>query len=313
MLQRKRLLPVRAGEVGLRQSDAVFHHVRQLPEIIEELFSDNINLKDNIQAVGASLRPRDENGSYMPCFLTGHGFARSFAAISNIPCFSFCHQAGHIAAAAYSVNRMDLFKGRFIAFHLSGGTTECLLVQPDEQSIIKITKIAGSLDLKAGQAVDRVGVAMGLSFPAGRELEALALQSTAEFKIKPVLKGLDCCLSGIENQSIKKINSGAPKCDVAKFCLLSISAALDAMTAAVIDKYGEMPVLYAGGVMSNSIIRERIVRKYPFAMFAEPQFSADNAAGIALLTEMRFSIALLTEMRFRQYAANADFERFSAE
>lgn len=305
IVQRKKLLPVRSGEVGLRQSDAVFHHVKQLPEIIGELFSQEsefIGLNE-IAAVGASARPRDEDGSYMPCFLAGLGFSQSLSSVNRIPSFSFCHQAGHIAAALYSVKRTDLFNRRFIAFHLSGGTTECLLVEPDDENIIKITKIAGSLDLKAGQAVDRVGVAMGLQFPAGRYMEELALKSDKRFKVKPVLKGLDCCLSGIENQCIKKLKDGASKNDVAKFCLISIFAALDAMTEKVIEKYGEMPIIYAGGVMSNSIIKNLITKKYPHALFAEPQFSADNAAGIALLTEMRF----------RQSAYNADSERHSAQ
>ncbi len=305
IVQRKKLLPVRFGEVGLRQSDAVFHHVKQLPEIIEKLFSEEREFigENRITSVGASARPRDEEGSYMPCFLTGLGFSQSLSSVNSIPSFSFCHQAGHIAAALYSVKRADLFNEKFIAFHLSGGTTECLLVEPDDERIIKITKIAGSLDLKAGQAVDRVGVAMGLEFPAGRHMEELALKSHAKFKIKPVLKGLDCCLSGIENQSLKKLSDGVSKEDVAKFCLLSIYAALDAMTSAVTEKYGDLPLVYAGGVMSNSIIKNLITKKYPKSMFAEPQFSADNAAGIALLTEMRF----------RRNAHNADSERHSAQ
>ena len=60
------LLQVRPGELGLRQSDALFQHVKQLPQLMEQLASQG--RLENIQAVGASTRPRAVEGSYMPCF-----------------------------------------------------------------------------------------------------------------------------------------------------------------------------------------------------------------------------------------------------
>jgi N6-L-threonylcarbamoyladenine synthase len=174
---------------------------------------------------------------------------------------------------------------KFIAFHLSGGTTEALLVTPDSERIIKCEKIAGSSDLKAGQAVDRVGVMLGLPFPAGKYLEELALSSTAKFKIKPTMKGAECCLSGIENKCRKMLDSGESREDIALFCLKSIEAALCGMTDALISEYGKLPLIYAGGVMSNKIIRKTIEEKYN-GIFALPEFSSDNAAGIAVLTSL---------------------------
>lgn len=282
IIQRKKLLPVKEGELGLRQSDAVFAHVKQLGGIVEELFNKN---KYDITAIGVSTRPRDIEGSYMPCFLVGDMVTKTVSSAMNVCRYEFSHQQGHIAAALFSANRLDLLGEKFIAFHLSGGTTEALLVTPDSERIIKCEKIAGSSDLKAGQAVDRVGVMLGLPFPAGKYLEELALSSTAKFKIKPTMKGAECCLSGIENKCRKMLDSGESREDIALFCLKSIEAALCGMTDALISEYGKLPLIYAGGVMSNKIIRKTIEEKYN-GIFALPEFSSDNAAGIAVLTSV---------------------------
>lgn len=284
ILHQKKLLPVRSGEVGLRQSDAVFHHVRQLWQVIGDLCGE-LGAPVEPLAVGASVRPRDQEGSYMPCFLVGESFGRSLAQIGGVPFYSFSHQAGHVAAALFSIGRMELLERRFLAFHLSGGTTECLLVEPGtKQTPLAITKLAGSLDLKAGQAIDRVGVAMGLPFPAGPAMEELAENCPRTYSVRPVMKGLDCCLSGIENQCKNRLERGESREEVAKFCLSSIGAALEQMTALALEKAGELPVVYAGGVMSNRLIRSWIQQRFGSALFAAPQFSADNAAGIAVLT-----------------------------
>lgn len=278
--QAKRLLPVKNGELGLRQSDAVFHHTKQLPEMIEELFG--VRNFRNITAITASVRPRNAEGSYMPCFLCGEGFARSFSAIEKIRLYTTSHQVGHILAALYSAEKLELVKRSFIAFHVSGGTTDCLLCNPDDGEIIKITQIGTSLDLKAGQAVDRIGLKLGLKFPCGAELERLASGSNRKFRLKPVIKGTDCCLSGLENQCAKLIENGESHENVAAYCLDYISETVIEMTAAAIEIYGEMPLVFAGGVMSDTMIRNKIISRFKNAYFAAPEFSCDNAAGVAI-------------------------------
>ena len=279
IIQSKKLLPVKAGELGLRQSDAVFAHVKQLGDMVQNIFAE---YGGKITAIGVSTRPRDIDGSYMPCFLVGEMAANCLGAALKVPVLHFAHQQGHVAAALYSAGRLDLFRERFIAFHLSGGTTEALLVEPSAERIIRCTKIGGSMDLKAGQAVDRVGVMLGLPFPAGKYLEELALKSVRKFKIKPVMKGTECCLSGIENKCRKMLENGEKPEDIALFCLKSVEAALCGMTDATLSEYGKLPLVYAGGVMSNCIIRNTIENKYG-GIFAKPEFSSDNAAGIAVL------------------------------
>ena len=285
--QSKKLLPVRPGEKGLRQSDAVFHHVQQLPEVLDALpFAEA-----KIGAVGVSNRPRSIEGSYMPCFLVGISAAKAAALSLGVPLHAFSHQQGHIAAALYSAGKLGLLRESFLAFHVSGGTTEAVLCKPDKAGIFSTTVAAQSLDLKAGQAVDRVGVMLGLSFPAGPELEKLALQTAKTFRIRPAMKGADCSLSGVENRCQTMLAHGVPKEEIAAFCLQSVLAALDGMAACLLKEYGNLPLLFAGGVMSNSILRTALSPKYG-AYFAEPAFSADNAAGVAVLAALKEGVAL---------------------
>ena len=283
VLQKKRLLPVKEGERGLRQSDAVFHHTKAYPELVKDLLN---NFDGVIQAVGVSATPTTESGSYMPCFLVGESFATSLAEILNVPCFKFSHQQGHIVAALYSVDRLDLLQEKFIAFHVSGGTTDAVLCE-NSDSELKITPISSSNDLKAGQAVDRIGVKMGLLFPCGKELEKLALKSEKIYKNKIKLYDGDCSLSGLENKCLKMLENGESKEDTAKFLLTYIADTLLEMVKNIFSEYGELPLVFAGGVMSNSIIREIITSRFQ-AFFAEPEFSCDNAAGIAVLTKLNF-------------------------
>lgn len=284
VIQKKKLLPVRSGECGLRQSDAVFHHVQQLPRIIEELLSD---FDGELAAIGVSTRPRSVEGSYMPCFTVGHSSARVLAAAMHLPLYEFSHQNGHIAAAVYSSGCTELLEKRFLAFHVSGGTTEAVLVEPDENETFRASLAAKTLDLNAGQLIDRIGVMLGLDFPCGRELEVLAANNTAKLpKARATMKGCDCCLSGVENICRRSYEDGAPKEAVAALCLSYVEAALSSMCSGLLEKHGELPVLFAGGVMSDKIIREQLSRKFR-AGFAEPEFSADNAAGTAFLCYMK--------------------------
>ena len=169
-----RLLDVRPGELGLRQSDALFSHIQRLPELADRLFAD-VDARE-IAAVGVSTRPRAVEGSYMPCFLAGVSQAKVLANALHVPLFEFSHQQGHIAAACWSAERMDLLDRPHLAWHLSGGTTELLLVEPDGLEL-KARRIGGTTDLSAGQLIDRTGQMLELGFPAGKALDRLSADS----------------------------------------------------------------------------------------------------------------------------------------
>lgn len=283
MRQQKRLLPVREGAVGQRQSEAVFGHVKALGGLMETLRQE---VHAPIAAIGVSTRPAQAEGSYMPCFLTGEMAAQTAAAALGVPLYRFSHQEGHIAAAAYGADALALLDAPLLAFHVSGGTTDAVHVQPDGVGGIRAQRIARSLDLHAGQVVDRVGAMLGLGFPAGPALEQLAETSAWTGRPKPAMKGMDCCLSGVENQCQKRLEQGGKPEDVARYCLCYLRETLVCMTEGAVAAYPDTALLFAGGVMSNAYIRAGIQAKFP-AVFAPPEFSADNAAGIAVLAARR--------------------------
>lgn len=277
--QQKKLLPVKPGELGLRQSDAVFHHTAQLHLLFSELVKD-IDSKD-IAAIGASSRPRPVDGSYMPCFTVGENTAKILSSALKVPLYTFSHQEGHIAAALYDSKSENLFTEKFLAFHVSGGTTEAVIAKGNGYGF-SLDLAAKSLDLNAGQAIDRVGLMLGLRFPCGAELEKLALKNTKKISVRPTLKECDCCLSGLENICRRLLENNESKEYIAAYCIEYIRKTLSLMTDKLLLKYGTMPVLYAGGVMSDSIIQNSFKEKYN-AAFAQPSLSSDNAVGIAYL------------------------------
>ncbi len=283
----RKLLPVGEGKLGLRQSDAVFHHTKNLPTVVEELFERH-TIKD-LKAVSVSSRPKSKEGSYMPCFLCGEGLGRSVSAMAGVPLFRTTHQIGHILSALWSADRLDLIENgeEFLAFHVSGGTTDCLLCRPCEGEVLSVEEICTSLDLKAGQAVDRAGVMLGMKFPCGEELERLAVNSDRDYKIKISLKDGNCCLSGVENRCRKMLSDGEKPENIARYCLDFIAETISAMTEYAVGEYGNLPIIFAGGVMSNKIIKDRIVSKFPWAIFSKPEFSSDNAVGVAIYGYLR--------------------------
>ncbi|MGN0460627.1 MAG: peptidase M22 [Ruminococcus sp.] len=279
----RKLLPVKEGELGIRQSDAVFHHNRQLPELFDELME---KYRGEITAIGVSEKPRPIEGSYMPCFTVGMGYARVLSKALSVPLYTFTHQHGHIVSALYSVGRLDLIGKPFLSFHISGGTTEALLV--DEK--FNITLVANTLDLNAGQAVDRVGLMLGCKFPCGKELEQIALKYDGTVKAHPTLKNGNCCLSGLENICKNMLSKGESKEKTAYFCLKYIEETLYKMAISLKEKYGNLPIIFAGGVMSNKIISKSMKTRLD-CIFAKPEYSTDNGVGIACLAEKAWNNA----------------------
>ena len=281
----KRLLPVKPGERGLRQSDALFAHTKHIPLLMRE--AEPLLRELAPVAVGVSSRPRDAEGSYMPCFLAGVAAAQSMASALHVPLFEFSHQNGHVMAALYSSGALSLIGSRFGAFHVSGGTTEMLLVSPRERDFT-VELVGGSADLNAGQVIDRIGVAMGLAFPCGPALEQLALQNNKKLP-KPRISVREgaCNLSGLENMACKMLAETGDKPQVAAFVLDFIAETLIALSLWLREREGALPLLFAGGVMSNRIIAQKVTERLGNCYFAAPAFSADNAAGIALLAHAR--------------------------
>ena len=277
-----RLLEVRPGELGLRQSDALFQHVKHLPEVVTALVGEEG--LGNIQAVGASTRPRAVEGSYMPCFLAGASQGQVLSQVLGVPFYAFSHQQGHLAAAAWSAGRLDLLDRPFLAWHLSGGTTELLRVEPEEDGVaVRAEILGGTSDISAGQLIDRTGVLLGLPFPAGKEVEKLSRQAQKRESYKVKVNGLTFSLSGMENKVWQMVQRGEEPAEIAWFAQETVCRVVQACTKAAMEEYPGLPVLCSGGVASNGRLKE-LLRQNCGVLFAQPQFSTDNAMGTAVLT-----------------------------
>ena len=274
-----RLLPVKQGELGLRQSDAVFAHIKSLPELSGRLFS---HVKaDAITAVGVSTRPRAVEGSYMPCFMVGYSHAKLLSDSLGVPLVEVSHQQGHVAASLWSAGHLELMDQPHLAWHLSGGTTELLLVEPDGKNV-KCTRIGGTTDISAGQLIDRTGQLLGQPFPAGKHIDYLSREAVNKDLFKVKCPDMEFSLSGVQN----KVNTYFENCqdavETAGYALRCVCHAVYTATNNAMKAYPGLPVVFSGGVASNAMLREKIAPLNP--VFAKPEFSTDNAMGVAVLT-----------------------------
>lgn len=274
-----KLLPVKQGELGLRQSDAVFAHIKSLPELSGRLFSDAE--VGNIQGVGVSTRPRAVEGSYMPCFLVGYSHAKLLADSLNVPLVEVSHQQGHVAASLWSAGHMELMVEPHLAWHLSGGTTELLLVEPEGKNV-RCTKIGGTTDISAGQLIDRTGKLLELPFPSGKHLDALSQTAQGKEVFKVKCPGMEFSLSGVQNKVESFYQNNDNRAETAAYALRCVCAAVMQASKNALKEYPGLRIVFSGGVASNSMLRRELETLNP--IFSEPQYSTDNAMGVAVLT-----------------------------
>lgn len=273
-----RFLDVAHGELGLRQSDALFQHVKALPDVLEKL---DISGNPEVCAVGYSAKPRNVEGSYMPCFLAGEMAAKCIAQANGIKAHAFSHQQGHIAAALFSAGKLDLLQREFLSWHISGGTTELLKISPSAQNIFEIEIIGGSQDCAAGQIIDRAGVALGLDFPCGAQMDLLAQNSTSTDYFVPKNSELYFSISGVQNKYENLIEKAASAADIAAFTINSITAIIWKITQIAAEKYN-LPILFSGGVSSSTQMQKKFAATQQ-AVFAKGGYGGDNALGAAVL------------------------------
>ncbi len=281
MFRLGKLLPVREGERGLRQSDALFHHTAALPSLMEDLQKQLFQTYKNfcVASVGVSSRPRNVDGSYMPCFLAGVNAATALSVGSGARLYSFSHQEGHIAAAVYGCPDFVQETPKFYVFHMSGGTCELLLAKKSGIGY-HCDIVAATKDITCGQLVDRVGVSLGLSFPCGKALEELAKPLPFGKMPKIAGEGGFVHLSGFENKAEDMRKQNKSPAEIAAFVYDVIRATTQTMITQSGAADTKLPILYAGGVMSSGRLKE-VLSGY----FTEPALATDNACGIALLAK----------------------------
>lgn len=281
---RRTMLRVASGERGLRQSDGVFQHIRNLAEIMPALMADAERIR--IKAVAVSTRPRPEQDSYMPVFLAGKTAAITLANALDVRLIELSHQQGHVRAALYG--NEQLMGRRFLGMHISGGTTEIFTVGTN----LEIGLIGGCADLHAGQLVDRVGVSLGMAFPSGKYMEAIASEKSGEPAVRlPIwVRGTQCSFSGTESAAQRLIEQGVDGADIAYAVYDAMARTFHKLIVNAADASGLDCVLIAGGVASSGLLRkmlrERMAKRgHVDVRFGEARLSSDNAVGIALLCQ----------------------------
>ncbi|MEG1525171.1 MAG: O-sialoglycoprotein endopeptidase [Clostridia bacterium] len=282
VFEKRTMLSVPLGTRGLRQSEAMFQHVRNLPLLMQTLFLQ-IDRR-SIESVAVSATPTAAPDSYMPVFLAGRMAAVSAAAALDRPLIETTHQAGHVRAALFG--NEDLLDGdRILALHLSGGTTDVLLVSLKNRRLDVIEPIGGSEDLHAGQFVDRMGVRLGLPFPSGVLLEQLANTATKrDIRLPSTVRELRCSLSGQETQAQRYYEAGIERAEIAYAVYDCLGRTVGKLIEASIKRYGSLPVLLSGGVSGSELLRVILkTRTEQNLRFAHSGLSSDNAVGAAFL------------------------------
>lgn len=287
---RRRLLPVPPGERGVRPQEGVFLHVKALPDLVAEVLEEvRAACPDGVpRAVAASLRPLPQPESYLPVFRVSEGFGRTLAAAWQVPFFGATHQEGHLMAGAWSAE-MPLQEG-FVAAHLSGGTTEFLDAVPAKGGTgFALRRLGQTKDLHVGQFIDRVGVALGLPFPAGPALERLAAGGRAGPAVIPShAEGASLSFSGPEAAALRLIAQGVRPEDVAYGVQVCVARSVEKALRWALQETGRQVALIAGGVAANAFLRQELTtrlaeRQGVRLFFATPEYSTDNAVGVALL------------------------------
>lgn len=269
----RELLHVKTGEKGLRQSEALFQHIKIIPCLIEKAMK--ISPGETFAAIGVATRPRKVEGSYMPVFKAGESVGRSIAGALGIELFEFSHQEGHIEAVKYYSELKN--ENHFLCWHLSGGTCELLKIDGE-----KVEIIGGSKDISFGQLIDRVGVGLGLNFPAGEKLDSMAqLQYQGQLFKRIEFNDLKFNLSGIETKAIRNLEEP----NLVPQLFEKIADVLIRVTQEAIEDTGIDKVLFTGGVAESTTIRNSILHKFSQGniVFGEKNLSSDNAVGISLL------------------------------
>lgn len=271
----RKMLQVKDGEKGLRQSEAFFQHSKNIPLFFTETEEP---ILPKTLGIAASTRPRPREGSYMPVFLAGESIARSLAGGTGALYTASTHQEGHIMAGLWSA---ALPWEDFWVFHISGGTTEVLEVKRSRGASFHIKTAGGGEDLSAGQFIDRIGVRLGLPFPAGKHLECLALSAEDAMELPVALSQNKVSFSGPESQARRLLDKGISPAVLARSVEECIARSLAGLARQVIGDE-KANVLFVGGVMANERIKGYLKQHVGGHLaFASPEMSGDNAVGLA--------------------------------
>ena len=297
LVNHRELLPVSSGERGLRQSDAVFAHIRQLRNSEEALRE---KLKGTwIAAVAASTKPRDGGESYMPVFQVGHTAGSMMAAALAFSGFRYLHsrqQTDFYHSLPVSRTRL------FLAVNLNSfliAAVPCLLMSLVSAMIIQIsTGAATCVPWALGQTCLQLCFFLGFCMTA--LLAVVKGKSGALLGVSLENGDLTCHLSGAETKVQQWIREGSmAREDMAREIYDLLARTLVRMLKAGAEKSGCREALVTGGVAASALLRQLMAerkaktRGCPEIVFGRPEMSGDNAVGVALIGVQRLQCRMI--------------------
>ncbi|MCH4888821.1 peptidase M22 [Acidaminobacter sp. JC074] len=265
----RKLLTVKKGTVGLRQADAFFQHVQNLPILYKEMVY-KIDVRE-IDRIVVSDRPRPLEGSYMPVFTAGMRFAEVIGDTLDTQVLYLSHQENHLYATLLEHG----VQGNFVGVHISGGTSEILAVDSD----LSISIIGETLDLSFGKLIDRLGVYMGLDFPCGQAMDIYT--SSEVYPLKMSIKDMSFNISGIENQLKAYYDKEGSIEKVSVTLFRYIGKLLCKVLKKALDETNYDRIIMSGGVSANKLIREEVSSLSDKVLFTSIEYSTDHAVGNA--------------------------------
>jgi N6-L-threonylcarbamoyladenine synthase len=255
-------------------------HIRKLVPLIKQCLQKSGLTGSDINGIAYTAGP-----GLMGALLVGTATARSLAWAWQIPAIAVHHMEGHLLAPMLEENPPEF---PFIALLISGGHT--LLVKVE--GIGRYQLLGESLDDAAGEAFDKTAKMLGLGYPGGPKLSALAEQGTAQIKFpRPMTDrpGLDFSFSGLKTFTMNTIyasdKTDQDKADIAAAFQQAVAETLSIKCKRALQQTGLKRLVIAGGVSANKQIRasltQMVAKENARLYFPRLEFCTDNGAMIA--------------------------------
>ncbi|OJG45146.1 O-sialoglycoprotein endopeptidase [Enterococcus hermanniensis] len=279
------------------------HHVEQITFCIEEALTEANVCVEDLTAVAVTYGP-----GLVGALLIGLSAAKAFAWANNLPLLPINHMAGHI----YAARLVQPLEFPLMALLVSGGHTE--LVYMAENGSFEI--IGETRDDAAGEAYDKVGRVLGLNYPSGKEIDALAHEGQDTYNFpRAMIKedNFDFSFSGLKSAFINLTHNAEQRDeqldrnDLAASFQASVVEVLVTKTIKACKAYPVKQLIVAGGVAANKGLREAmataIENELPEMTLIVPplRLCGDNAAMIGAAAHIE-----LQKKHFATMALNAD-------
>ena len=272
-------------------------HIEAISSLVYKALSDANVTPDGIDCVAVTSEP-----GLIGALLVGVNFAKGFAYANKKPLVAVNHIKGHVAANYINGG----IKAPFIAFVASGGHTSIIRAS----SCTDFETVGRTLDDAIGEAFDKTGRKMGLSYPCGAAMDRLAAKGDPNaYKMPPahIRDGsFNFSLSGLKTFTINLINTVGMKGETVNFSDLcasltkSICDSVEHQLLRCLSEYKTDTLLAAGGVLANTHLRaalERMSKRHGIDLHMPPPYlCGDNGVMIAAAAKYEFEAGRYADM-----------------